>query len=98
VRKLSEVDQFSEASAADRGLFLAELFAALIRVHPFQDGNGRTARMLIQYCLRYWENGYIVVPKVRNIKHWKKNLDESVQGKFSRLGEFFTQRIRPRMR
>lgn len=97
-KELSEVDQFSEASAADRALFLAELFAALIRVHPFQDGNGRAARMLIQYCLRYWENDYIVVPKVRNNKHWKKDLDEGVQGKFSRLGEFFTQRIRPRMR
>lgn len=96
-RELSEVDQFSEASAADKGLFLAELFAAIIRVHPFQDGNGRTARMLIQYCLRYWENDYIVVPKVRNNKQWKINLDEGVQGKLSRLGKLFEQGIRPRI-
>ncbi len=94
-RELSEVDQFSEASATDKGLFLAELFAALIRVHPFQDGNGRTARMLIQYCLRYWENDYIIVPKVRNNKQWKKNLEEGVQGKFAGLGEFFSQQIKP---
>ena len=93
-RTLSKVEQFSDVSASDKGIFLAELFAEIIRVHPFQDGNGRTARMLTQYCLRYWGNDYIIVPKVRNNKQWKNNLEEAVQGRFSSLSKYFTQRIK----
>ncbi|MSR57919.1 MAG: Fic family protein [Planctomycetaceae bacterium] len=93
--KLSKVPLCSKASVADKGLFLAELFAMFIRVHPFEDGNGRAARMLVLYCLRYWSNDFIVVPKVRNNQEWKRCLDEGVNGRLARLGTWFAHRIKP---
>jgi Fic family protein len=96
IKELSQVCQRSTALAADQGLFLAGLFAMLIRVHPFEDGNGRTARMLVQYCLRAWDIDYIVVPKVRNDPQWKQCVDDGVQHNLTGLEEYFTQRLTPK--
>lgn len=96
-KELATVTQYSQASACEKGLFLAELFAMLIRVHPFEDGNGRTARMLVQYCLRFWGDDFIVVPKVRNSKVWKDSLNKGVRGDLAPLAKFFAKRIRPRI-
>lgn len=94
---LSTVWTLGGATPATKGMFLADVFASLIRVHPFEDGNGRTARMLVQYCLRFWGDDYIVIPKVRNSPEWKDCLDRGVNGDYQRLGGYFQARIQTRM-
>jgi len=73
--------------------YLAYIFSSIIRVHPFEDGNGRTARMVVQYILNQWNHEAIEIPKVRNDPGWKFALSEAVNGKTSPLASEFLKRL-----
>jgi len=64
----------------DKALVLAYIVGALIRVHPFRDGNGRTARLFVFYSLRCWGLPLFPIPKVRNDQRWKNAMDAAVAG------------------
>jgi hypothetical protein len=93
---LSRVVSVHDASRNEKAAFLGQVYADLIHIHPFADANGRTARMLVQYCLRYWGDNYIVIPKVRNSPRWRKALDAGVQGHYDPLKRYFLSRIKLR--
>lgn len=93
---LRKVDKVPSSSVSDKASFLAKLHSDIIRVHVFEDGNGRAARMLVQYCLRYWGDDYIVIPKFRNNAVWRKALEDGVRGDHARMAGYFAKRIRPR--
>lgn len=84
---------FAPAPLALKAFFLAYIFSAIIRVHPFADGNGRTARMFVQYALRSWRLAAIEIPKVRNDAAWKQALSNALDGNLFDLQTQFLQRV-----
>ena len=93
-KKLVEVNNLIEGAVDKQALFLSEIFTGIVRTHPFEDGNGRTARMLVQYCLRYWGYDYISIPKVRNDRDWKAALSNGLQNDYNDMQAFFKGRMK----
>lgn len=58
---------------------LAFIFAAIVRIHPFADANGRTARFAVQLALRAWGLPLLPLPKVRNDPGWSVALARAVE-------------------
>lgn len=87
------VGRLREASSVAQTAFLAHMFAAIIRIHPFPDGNGRTARIFVQYALRCWGLPFVIVPKVRNDVTWRTALVAAIGGSIGPLAEQFMLRI-----
>ena len=61
------VGWYNEASENEEydGIELASIFHyRFIGIHPFEDGNGRTARFLVNYILRRHEYPMIIFPQV----------------------------------
>ena len=73
--------------------FLAHMISSIIRIHPFQDGNGRLARMYTYYALKTWGKPYFIIPKVRNDQSWKNALGLAIDGKINDLAELIKLRI-----
>lgn len=71
----------------------AILHAEFIKIHPFPDGNGRTARLLSNYELV--KNGYPAITiKARNKEEYMASLDKAVTtGDISDLVRLFTERM-----
>ena len=80
-------------AATIQSVFLAHLFSSIIRVHPFHDGNGRTARLVVQYCLRSWGRSFMPLPKVRNSKQWRAALEQAIAGDIGPLTREFESRL-----
>lgn len=85
----SAVDLLKNGTIWKQANFLAEFFSRIIRVHPFEDGNGRTARIAVQYCLRRWRRSFISIPKVRNVPEWKSALEQAIAGNCGLLASKF---------
>lgn len=92
-----KMDSYYTRTLTAQAEFLARLFAELIRIHPFEDGNGRTARMLVLYCLRRWGRPYIVIPKVRNEPNWKSALIMSMKGQEAELARLLADMLKYRV-
>jgi Fic family protein len=88
-RQIAGVDRLKAGDPLEQAAFLAGLFAAIIAVHPFEDGNGRTARLAVQFCLRRWGRPLLSLPKVRNDAQWRLALAKAVAGDASVLTLFF---------
>jgi len=85
---------FASAPPTLKAFLLAYIFSAIIRIHPFADGNGRTARMIVLYALRFWRLPPILIPKVRNDATWKQSLSKALAGNMSDFQAQFLQRMK----
>lgn len=47
---------------------IAGVYHGITKIHPFSDGNGRSARLFVNLILRRYNLPYILVPKVDNQK------------------------------
>jgi hypothetical protein len=72
---------------------LAYIFSSVIRIHPFRDANGRTARFLVQFALKSWDMGLLPIPKVRNDPDWRAALRYAIAGEFQPLASEFINRL-----
>lgn len=73
---------------------LAHVFATTIRIHAFEDGNGRVARLAVQLLLSRWEMQLLPLPKVRNDACWKSALTSAITGNLEALANDFEHRLR----
>lgn len=89
-----ELCEIYEARNHDRALRLVERWAAerktagfLVAIHPFADGNGRTARVLMNYLLL--REGYPhTIIEVERRSEYLKTLDQANIGQWAPLAEF----------
>lgn len=72
---------------------LAYIFSAVIRIHPFEDGNGRVARFSVQYLMKSWGMNLLPLPKVRNDTEWQNALKAAIEGNPSLLADQFLVRL-----
>ena len=82
------------AGIIEQAFFLAYVHASLIRIHPFADGNGRTARFFVQYAMRSWHMPPLPLPKVRNDPLWKSALTRAISGDYMSLRDNVASRMR----
>lgn len=85
---LAPVDCFDVAAP-----LLAHVFAAVVRIHPFEDGNGRVARFAVQFLLMKWGMDLLPLPKVRNDPEWKRALECAIRGDLEALSEQIHMRL-----
>ena len=70
---------------------LAEFHAKYELIHPFQDGNGRTGRMILfKECLEHGIMPFIIHNENR-IKYVSTLKDAQVNGKYSKLANYFEE-------
>lgn len=72
---------------------LSKVYASIIRIHPFADGNGRLARFICLFFTIRWRNNIVIIPKVRNDEEWRVALEGGVKGDESLLVQWFTDRL-----
>lgn len=100
--RLDELERLAEAltpTMTDAGVaiqarFLALMISSIVRIHPFNDGNGRAARMYTQYALRSWDRPFLPLPKVRNNSDWKAAMSGAVRGQLDELTWHLESRLR----
>lgn len=73
-------------------LFLAESHWAFLQIHPFDDGNGRTARLLTNYAL-LWHDILPIVIKAAERDRYIGGLQNADTGKILPLAEFMLENI-----
>ncbi len=93
-RSLRDIDNLRNKSLDERVQFVASLFAKIIASHVFEDGNGRVARMAVQYCFRRWYMDFLPLPKVRRAPGWQRALHAAMAGNMDEFKSYFTRLIR----
>ncbi len=81
-----------ERSAYPLPLFLAESHWSFLRIHPFDDGNGRTARLLTNYTLLRKELPPIVI-KSKDRDHYISALQNADLGRMLSLAQFMLENV-----
>jgi len=72
---------------------LAYVFSSVVRIHRYEDGNGRVARFAVQFLLVQWGMDLLPLPKVRNDPDWKVALEGAVHGDLTALTSEFYMRL-----
>lgn len=67
---------------------IAMSYHGITKIHPFADGNGRSARLFINLILRRYGLPYILVPKVDNEKYMREVLRAADMGDLKPLIKF----------
>ena len=73
-------------------LFLAESHWSFLRIHPFDDGNGRTARLLANYAL-LWNNLPPIVIKSEDRDRYIGALQKADLGRMLPLARFMLENL-----
>ncbi len=95
LRKLIiQTAELRDNSKGDQSQALANCYAEIIRLHPFKDGNGRIARIIIEFFLTRWRYEMVIIPKVRNDIAWKKSLTPALKGDYHLLSAWFYDRMK----
>lgn len=68
--------------------FISYVYHAVTRIHPFEDGNGRTGRLLVNLFLRRHNLPHIVIPKVDNEQKMRLALRAADMGDMKLLEKF----------
>jgi len=87
------IERFVSASFEHQAFALSYALGAIIRVHPFADGNGRTARMFLQLALRSWGLPAVQIPKARNDARWAQAVSAAVAGNVDALQAQLLERL-----
>lgn len=84
---LPAIFDLANRSAAHPMLKAAELHYNIVAVHPFTDGNGRTARLMMNYALL--RAGYpLAIIEVERRQEYLQSLEEANAGRWSSFAEF----------
>jgi Fic family protein len=78
-------------------LLAAELHYNMVAIHPFNDGNGRTARLLMDYQLLRCSYPHIII-SVSERAEYLAALDEANTGKVERFAKFILHSIEQSLR
>ena len=81
-----------ERNAYPLPLFLAESHWRFLCIHPFDDGNGRTARLLANYAL-FWNNLPPIVIKSEDRDRYIGGLQNADVGRMLPLAEFMLENV-----
>lgn len=73
---------------------VAKVYHEITRIHPFSDGNGRTARLFINLILRKYRLPHICIPKVDNDPHMRIALRQADMGELTLLEQFIAKLLR----
>ncbi len=90
---LARINKAEEEMPISHARLMAELFFEIVRIHPFSDGNGRTARFAVELLARKWGYEYIIIPKYRNDDEWRNALDLATTGDLSEIAEYILERL-----
>lgn len=77
---------------------IAMAYHGITKIHPFSDGNGRSARLFINLILRRYDLPYILVPKVDNEKYMREVLRAADMGDLQPLIKFQRKLLQKSMR
>lgn len=91
---LKKAESISNEKIKIQAALMARIFFEIIRIHPFTDGNGRTARFVIQILALKSGYSYIVIPKYRNNKVWKSALDQAKKNNMKEMESFILKLLK----
>ena len=66
----------------------------LVFIHPFEDGNGRVARLAMNHLLRRYEKPYVILEPVDEAPEHMTALEEAHSGSLDRLIAYARTRLR----
>ncbi|MDP3998460.1 MAG: Fic family protein [bacterium] len=75
-------------------LLTAKSYHEITRIHPFNDGNGRSARLFINLLLRKYDLPYIIIPKTAKVEKMKTALREADMGEIGHLVNFIGELLK----
>lgn len=73
-------------------------YHSITKIHPFEDGNGRTGRLFINLILRRYELPYVLVPKVEKFQEMRQALRSADMGNFVHLDKMFNSLLAQSLR
>lgn len=68
---------------------IARAYHSITKIHPFEDGNGRTGRLFINLILRRYGLPYVLVPKVEKFHQMRLALRQADMGNFDLIMNMF---------
>lgn len=77
--------QITGASIREIIFLVSKSYHEITRIHPFSDGNGRTARLFVNLLLRKYGLPYIIIPKVDNFQQMRQALRTADEGNLDPL-------------